>query len=401
MSGPFNFPVVFGSTGAQPTAPTTILSQLLAAVAATNPGYTANLPGGLIEDISSTDVGAVVLIDSYRIELLNSLTPYGCNEFVLTQLGSQAGIVQGTPTNTSVNVVFSGTVGFVINAGFIVGDGTHQYQLVDAGVILGGGSSNSLTAVAVFSGSWAVPPNSVTSLITSVPGGITLTVNNPTAGTPATSSETAQSYRARVLQAGRASSNGVLSFLRTQLQNVPGVVARSVGIIPVLGTGIEVLVQGGDNYAVALAILKGWFDPTRLVGSVAHSGQNVTVTLNNNPNNINILFVTPLQQAVTLALTWNTTLADFTQGSAVNASGVQPLVNYVNSILQGNPINVLELNAVFTDAVSAIIDASDISKMNWTVTIGGSPVSPVGTLYSGDSEGLLTCAVNTVTIVQG
>ena len=54
----FNFPITITTAGLQPQSPASLLAQLLAAVAATNPGYTGDLPASFIEDISSTDVGA-------------------------------------------------------------------------------------------------------------------------------------------------------------------------------------------------------------------------------------------------------------------------------------------------------------------------------------------------------
>ena len=47
------------AAGAQPTPPATLLGELINNVIATNPGYTANLPGSLIEDISSTDLQVI------------------------------------------------------------------------------------------------------------------------------------------------------------------------------------------------------------------------------------------------------------------------------------------------------------------------------------------------------
>src|ERR1700674_533011 len=93
---PFNFPVVIGPQGLQPQQPADLLAQLLAAVAATNPGYTANLPGSLVEDISSTDVAAIALIDQAKVELVNSLTPLAANNFLLTQLGQIYGPTLGS-----------------------------------------------------------------------------------------------------------------------------------------------------------------------------------------------------------------------------------------------------------------------------------------------------------------
>ncbi|EEF27062.1 conserved hypothetical protein, partial [Ricinus communis] len=77
-----------GPAGPVPTAPATLRQNLVNGVAATNPDYTANLPGGLIEDIASTDTGALVTIDQARIDAVNSVTPYGANAFILAQQGT-------------------------------------------------------------------------------------------------------------------------------------------------------------------------------------------------------------------------------------------------------------------------------------------------------------------------
>ena len=128
-------PLVMSTEGAVSTSPTNIRTTLVANVAATNPGYTANLPGTLIEDIASTDVAAIVQCDQARVDAINSVTPYGANAFVLAMLGAQFGVAQGKTTNTSVYVTFTGTVGFPIQPGFIVSDGTYQYVIQDGGVL--------------------------------------------------------------------------------------------------------------------------------------------------------------------------------------------------------------------------------------------------------------------------
>ena len=403
MSGAFNFPIVMTPAGLQPQAPADILAQLLASVAATNPGYTGDLPASLIEDIASTDVGAIVLIDRARVELINSLTPNGANDFVLNQLGQIYGVQPGIPTNTSVNVVFTGTVGFVINVGFQVSDGTNTYQIVDGGVIGGGGSSPSLTAVAVNSGSFAVPLATVTQIVTSVPGAITLSVTNPTAGTPGGAAETSQSYRSRVLQAGLASSQGMPRYLKTLIQNLPGVVSRTVAVRATLGTGIEVLVAGGDNYQIAYAIFRSVFDPSALIASSTYPGNNVTVSISDYPDTYNMVFVTPEVHVVTIALTWNTWLTDFVQGAAVAQIAQQPLADVINSYPTGAPINLIDLDNAFIAAVSSILNATDISKLNFTLHIDGSPVSTISgeKIYTSDPEGYYTCATTAVVITQG
>lgn len=278
MSG-IVIPTVMDVSGLQPIPPSDLDAQLIALVAASNPGYTV-LPGGLIEDISSTDVGALTLIDQARVELVNSITPFGANAFLLNQLGAIYGVSLGIGSNTSALVVFTGPPGFLIAAGFTVSDGTNQYVVQDGGVIAASGMTAPLFALATSAGTFSVPPGTVTHLATSVPppinapGGPTLTVTNPTAGTPGTGVQAEPDYRAQVLQAGRAVSMGMASYLRTLLGNVPGVQPRLISILQRTG-GWEIIVGGGDPYQVAAAILEALFDISTLVGS-AMTVSNIT-----------------------------------------------------------------------------------------------------------------------------
>lgn len=401
MSTTFNFPVVITSAGLQPVQPTSFLSQLLAYVASKRPGYTGDLPASLVEDISSTDIAAVALIDQARVDLVNSLTPAGANNFLLDQLGQVYGVTLGEASNTYVNVVFSGTVGFVVNAGFQVSDGTYTYQLQEGGVIGGSGISGSLTAIATQSGSWAVAPGTVTQIVTSYPSSITLSVTNPTAGTPGGNPETAQSFRARVMQAGLASSQGMPRYMKTLIQNLPGVVPRLVAVQATLGTGIKVICGGGDNYQIANAIFQSIFDPSALIASTTHPTSNVYVSINDYPDVYQIVFVSAVEQVVTINLTWNTTLADFTQGSAVDQIVVQPLADVVNAIPVGAPLNILDLNSAFIEAVSSILDQSDISKMDFSITVDGSPVTPTNYIISSDLESYFSVVTTAITVTQG
>src|ERR1700733_1399154 len=223
---PLVYPVVMTMAGVLPTPPATLLAQLIqlvtfgtdptgAQVMQPDPGYTAGLPGSLIEDISSTDTAACVLMDLARVELINSLTPFGCNAFILNMLGQMFGIPAGQTTNMSVPVIFTGTVGYILQTGLQVSDGSHTYVLTQAGAVGSGGVSPSLTAVATVAGVWPIPQNSVQDIVTSIPSAITLTVNNAVAGAGGTVAETEQQYRLRVLQASNATCQGTPDFIKT------------------------------------------------------------------------------------------------------------------------------------------------------------------------------------------
>lgn len=469
-----DLPVVMSATGAVPTPPATLLAQLLAYVAAVNPGYTANLPGSLIEDISSTDVGALAIIDQIRVDLINSLTPYGANEFLLNALGQIYGVQKGVGSNTSVYVVFSGTVSFLIPKGFVVSDGTNQYSVQDGGVVGGGGSTVPLFCVALNSGTFSVPANTVTQLVSSVPSGIALTCTNPLAGTPGITAQSEGDYRAQVLQAGVAVAQGMPSFLKTQLENVPGVQDRLVSIRPSTTSGEWIVIcGGGDPYETAYAIFTGIFDITTVVGStisvtaatvaadcvyttdlnhglvngdtatvsgaspsgynatgtvagatektfrigndttsagsyvsggvVTPNNRNITVSIIDYPDVYPITFVNPPQQTVTMTVTWNTSSTNVVSPTAVSQLAAPAIADYINSIIVGQPINVLALEDAFQVAVATILPSSLITVLNFSVSINGNVTAPdSGTkIIVGDPQSYFSASASSITVSQG
>lgn len=399
----FNFSVVLTKSGLQPQSPVDIRAQLVATVAADNPGYTANLPGSLIEDIASTDVGAIALCDQALVELVNSLTPNGANQFLLAQLGRVYGVIQNQPTNTSVQLVFGGAglVGFVIPNGFQVGDGSHVYQVLDGGVIGGGGTSTPITAIATQTGTWEVPADTVTTKLTSAPAA--LTVTNPISGVPGQPDpESDQSYRARIMQAGLAASVGTPRYIKTLVGRVAGVKPNLIAVQQ-SGGGLRVIVGGGDLYQVGYAIFMSVADISALVGSAVSGARDVTVGLNDYPDNYSIKYVNPPEQAVTMSVTWNTILPAFTGGSAFPGLVQAPLAEYINGIGIGQPINVLAMNEIFQQAVQDVLDPSLLTRLVFGVSINGTPTAPTSGTYaiSGDAEGYFFINPPDVSVVQG
>ena len=469
-----DIPIVMTAAGALPVLPTDLHNQLIALVSATNPGYTANLPGSLIEDVSSTDVFALATCDQARVETINSLTPTGANDFLLTQLGQMYGVLPGTATNAAVQVRFTGTVGYVVPQGFTVSDGTNQYIVQDGGIVQTDGTTALLSAVSPTTGAWAIPANSVTTLITPVPTGIALACTNPSAGVVGGAAETAENYRARVLQAGLAAGQGMARYLKTLLLNVPGVVPRLVAVQQQIGGGgWKVICGGGDNYAVAYAIFQALFDVTLVVPSATHvigittdkncvvttdlnhgyiDGQRVMIfgttpntfdgfyyiTVKNknqfyinrdttnwggyvgggecSPNNRSALvtvydapdkyvvpIVVPPMQSVAMIVTWNTLSPNFVLSSTVSQLGALALIDYVNSIQVGTPLNLIDMTAIFQQAVAGVLPAALLTRLTFLVSIDGVPSAPdSGEGYiSGDSESYFYAGPSSILVVQG
>lgn len=390
------------TTGAQPTPPHQLLQSIIQRASNRSPGYTANLPGTLIEDIASTDVGAAALMDQARVDAINSVTPYGANAYLLKQYGEMLGIPQGQPTRTSVHVVVSGPAGYVLQQGFTVSDGSHNYSLTRGGVIASGGQSPKLEAKAAQSGSWSVPAGSVTQIVTSVPSSYSLSVNNPNPGVPGSGSQSVPDYRAQVIEAFKAPAQGVPSYLTAQLKKIGGVTPRLVAMHQV-SSGWVVVCGGGDRNSVSEAIYQSVVDLSTLQGSQISSSRDVTTTLTVPPDSYNITYVAPPEQTVTGTITWNTELANFTQSAQVNQLAATALKNYVNSIPVGNSINLVEMNQAFTNAVSSVIDADNINALTYDLKVNGSNVSPPAgkRVITSDPESYFHAAANALTVQKG
>ncbi len=474
MSG--TIPLVMTAAGPQPTPVVTIQQTTIANAAAASPDYTANLPGSMIEDMVDTSVFAISQADQARIDAINSVTPLGANAFVLAALGSMLGVPQGLETNTSVAVVFTATsggspaVGLVIPAGVLVGDGSYQYATTSSVITQSGGVTQQVAAVATQSGSWSVAAGAVTTVATTMPTGFTVTVTNPNAGTPGTTAQTVQDYRAQVLAAEQVTVQGTGGYITTALAAIPGVQPRLILVVQTSGAIKIICGLTVDENLIAGAIYGAVADPSLLVGSqlaitaisaataavittnynssiavgtvltvtgatpsaynttytvTAVSGtsittstnssgfgaytsgavfnpnpRTVTVTVRDGANTFSIPFVNPPNQVVTGSVTWATNLPSFAAISQVNQLAVVAFAAYINALQAGAPINLLEMTAVFQQAVAAILPAPNISALTFSININGvtTPPSAGTSLIPGDPESYFSAAANAFTV---
>lgn len=396
-----SIPVVLTSKGLQPQSPAVLRAKLVSLIEAVRSGFTSDLPGSLVEDIVSTAVYAIALCDSAMVELVNSVSPYTANQFILNQLAQIYGTPINGATNTSVYVVFSGPAGFIIDRGFTVSDGTYQYQVQDLSAIGSGGASSPIFCVATIEGSWAVPTGSVTQIATSVPDNINIIVTNPQDGTPGGGTEGLASFRARTLDAGLVASKGTPSFLKTLLNRVPNVQARLVSVQQ-QNSGWKIIVGGGDPYLIAAAIYRAIPDITSLVGS-SIAGRTQTVTITDYPDTYHIPFVVPPQQSVSITLVWGTSSANVVNSDAVAQLAKPALSAYVNGISTGQPINLYEMQQVFVNSITDIVPPNLLTRMVFTVQIDGTQVPPgAGSgVIAGDPESFFYTTPNNISVSQG
>jgi hypothetical protein len=401
------------TAGLQPQAPADLNAQVIAAAQVQMPGLTANLPGSLIDDMAGTATGALVVLDQMRVDLVNSLTPYGCNAFLLNQLGAMLGVPIGADTNTGAYVVFSGPAGYVIPAGFTVSDGTYQYTVQDSSVIGTGGTSLPISVVATQAGSWAIPAGTVTQLVTSVPSVILaagFAVTNPLAGTPGVGGQTEEAYRASVLQANAASAQGMTTFLKTLLNNIPNVQSRLIAVRQQIGGGWEVICGGsGDPYQIGFAIFSALFDISTLVGSTMtvtgisnatvaivttglnhglSSGATVTISGALGISGIN---GTPYTATVITPTTFSIPVNTTASGTYTGGGVVSP--NYRNT-----SVSIYDYPDTYT--VPFVIPPQQNVSMvcTWNTTSTGTIISPAA--VAGAAQPAIAAYINTIPVGQ-
>lgn len=389
------------SAGVIPSTPQQLNDQLMAVSTSLAPGLTSTLPGSLIEDMSSTATGALVVQDQAYVDLLNSVSPLTANPFILNQLGAVYGVQQGLGSNTTVYVTFTGTIGFVVNPGFIVGDGTYQYVVQDGGIVGTSGSTHALYCVATTAGSWAIPIGAVTTLITSVPSTITLTCTNSAVGTPGAASQDTQDYQAQVIQAGLAASQGMSTFLKTAIGNVSGVIQRTISYRPSSG-GWQILAAGGDPYAVGYAIFSAMFNFGDLVGAQT-VGTTETVSIFDVPDTYSIEYVIPAAQTIGVTALWNTiSNSNFISPVVVSGLAQPAIVAYINSLNSGQSISLLGLQDAFKTSTAGLLSDATLSVLTFTVTINGVVTAPGsgGVLIPIDPEGYAYTTLANITVNQ-
>ena len=138
-------------------------------------------------------------------------------------------------------------------------------------------------------------------------------------------------------------------------------------------------------------------------GVVTPNLRNVTVSIDDYPDIYSITFVNPPAQTTAIAITWNTISTNLINPTAVATLATPSIVDYINSIPVGQPINTFELQEAFQMAVVGILPVAQISKINFVVAINGIDTSPVdGTLLIyGDPESYFSTNAGLVTVVQG
>lgn len=375
-----DLPVSYDIAGPVPKTTAELRQLVVDTAVSLSPGITTDLPGSLIEDMTSTSVGALVVCDQARVDLINSCSPYAANLHLLAQLGEIYGVPRGQGSNTSVYVVFTGPPGFAIPKGFTVGDNSYLYTVQRDTMIPESSQTAPVYCLASAEGSWAVPAGSVNQIKTSVPDSYNLTCTNFTAGLPGAAEQDYTSYRAQVLQSGMFGVQGTPDCYRAALQAVTGVKENLISYRQAtLGSWVAVA-GGGDPYEVAFAIYQAVPDISLLTNDVSNpSGKpvdkkNIAITVY--PDIYLIPFVVPSSQNLVATITWDTKSLTYVDPDGIANAVQQNIADYINAIAVGQPVNLFEMQNIFLKSVAGLVSETLVSMIDIAIGINGTIKPP-------------------------
>ena len=396
-------PNIMTAAGLQPITLDQTRALLLDTIQQNSPEHVINAPAILLNAVADTSVPAIKECNDALVDAVNSITPYGLNEFALNQWGFLMGLTRNQFTRSSVYVLFTGTVGYHIQQGFIVGDGTHEYAVMDGGVIPSSGFIQ-LFCLATIDGSWAIPANTVNQLKTSVYGVIALSCNNPNDGALGQAPETLQAFRGRCITSLQRTATGTDKYARDLISRVAGVDSRLISVKNDSRV-IKVIVGGsGDPLDISAAIYKSGLDISRLVGSHLDDTRNIVSNIISYPDTYRIIFVNPVAQLTRIVAKYNTGgTTVFVSDAAMTSLSSQALVDYISSLPVGFKINELELDRIFKESVKPIINGQFIVSLRFDVYVDDilKILDPNTSTYSSDTEGYFYTNLANVSAVRG
>ena len=79
----------------------------------------------------------------------------------------------------------------------------------------------------------------------------------------------------------------------------------------------------------------------------------------------------PLQQLVTIKFEWATESLNYLTDTTISSLVSAPVIQYINGIYSGKPMNINNVKDVFLQAINTTLDMSLITTLNVIVTVNG------------------------------
>ena len=373
-----------GNTGVIKDDPTVIREELLNQAIEKVEGFT-NLPSGIQNNLLDESVLDIAEIQDMLANVMNSISPAYANDFIVRELGAAFGLKIKNQALPNTTITFYGLAGVVIPEGLEVGnaDGSKKFITTKSDIINASGQVSIYCEGADYYDT-PTPANTLNVLLNQVLNVTSCTnLNDAVESTPA---ETISEFRARFQTRAQANRSGTVATLDNKLKEIEGTVDRlcTYRDSQIIEEGvkkavIEVVVGGGDDYQVALAIFNSVLYPDLFVSNPSGDETNRTVNINVAFNSVDfpIVYTRPKinQLSINISLT--------VQSGFINIPSeaftllLRPYYeNYINNLKIGySPSGYAFDDLIYQCFKDNFYNISIITGINYTLTINDEPAS--------------------------
>ena len=373
-----------GNTGVIKDDPTVIRERLLNQAIEKVEGFT-DLPSGIQNNLIDESILDIVEIQDMLSNVMNSVSPSYANDFIVKELGAAFGLKIKDKALPNTTITFYGLAGVVIPEGLEVGnaDGSKKFITTKSDIINAAGQVSIYCKGADYYDT-PTPANTLNVLLNQVLNVTSCTnLNDAVESTPA---ETISEFRSRFQTRAQANRSGTVAALDNALKEIEGTVDRlcTYKASQIIEEGvkeavIEVVVGGGDDYQVALAIFNSVLYPDIFVSNPSGDETNRTVNINVTFNSVDfpIVYTRPKinQLSINISLT--------VQSGFINIPSeaftllLRPYYeDYINNLKIGySPNGYAFDDLIYQCFKDNFYSISIITGINYTLTVNDEPAA--------------------------
>ena len=358
--------------------PTQIYEELIKEASLSVPGFTeqpAEVQNNLIQETALS----VYQVELAQQEVLNNMLPATAGQQAFIVEGEGIGIYYKANPHTLVDVVFSS-----YKEGIIIAKGT---QLSDSGAsifvqttrdIVLYENNNTVQCSALLEGVIDINANTITKLVNPIEE---ITVNNPEKGFTDIQTESFEEYQNRVYTAKNIQSvSDGTALVYSNINKVAGVTTIYINklITKENPPYTEIVIQGGNDYDIALAIEKSIGLSSLTLASNPSDGnlaRKISVNLKVYNTDINILFTRP--KIVPLEINIKLKSSIFLNVSETKRVLFEALNIYIKKIGLQQNISVQSLDYVLIEALALVVKREELGSIEWSFFIEGKTVDPI------------------------
>lgn len=344
-------------------------------------------PADVQANIIDTSVAVVSQLENLIETLFNSYSMSGSDELLFRMQAEELGLRQKSEFKSQVVLEFTGLPGDIIPRTTICSDITGEYKFETTETIMLGALGRG-SVLALGEAEVTIPAKKINTLVTTLSSGVG--VSNPQASLPRIEAESFAEFKARSQARLRSPRLGGKLYAETLIKGIEGVSPRLVAFNCVDYTekdfesssadkevffrlvGIEAVIGGGDEYAIALALYQSFFETQKLLSRPSDNDETRTIVKDVNlyNNDFQIVFTRPklLQLNLRCLITLTGMLSS---AESVRQATQDDISNYVNSLKVGTNIGMYKLIDLLRNGLESIgITASAYKFVKFQYCIG-------------------------------